>query len=49
MSSRAAASFAGFDVAYVWETAELFLATREALEQSRVVEVEPFAPSRLER
>jgi len=48
MSSAGGSSFAGSDVAYVWETAELFLATREALEQRKVVELEPFSPSRLE-
>jgi predicted dehydrogenase len=36
------------DVAYVWETGELFLRTREALEQDRIVVVRPYDPSRLE-
>ncbi len=36
------------DVAYVWETGELFLRTREALEQDRIVVVQPYDPSRLE-
>ncbi len=34
-------------VKYVWETAELFLKTREALETNRVLTVEAFDPSRL--
>jgi predicted dehydrogenase len=48
MSSRGDASFGGCAVDYVWETAELFLATREALEQERILELEPYAPSRLD-
>jgi len=47
MSARAGATFGGSDVAYVWETAELFLATREALERREVVDLGPFEPSRL--
>jgi len=48
MSPKGGASFGGCEVAYVWETGELFLATREALEERRTVELEPYAPSRLE-
>jgi predicted dehydrogenase len=49
MSSKAGASFGGSEVAYVWETAELFLATREALEREQTMELGPFASSRLDR
>jgi len=38
----------GASVAYVWETGELFLRTREALEQNRTVVVGPFDPRRIE-
>jgi hypothetical protein len=48
MSAGGGRSFAGSEVAYVWETAELFLATRDALEQKKVIELEPYSPSRLE-
>lgn len=37
----------GAPVAYVWETGELFLRTREALEGGRVIEVRRFDPHRL--
>ena len=37
----------GCAVRYVWETAELFLATREALDHDRVVVVQPYDESRL--
>jgi predicted dehydrogenase len=48
MSSKAGAAFGGSEVAYVWETAELFLATREALERKEVIELGPYSPSRLD-
>jgi predicted dehydrogenase len=35
-------------VDYVWETGDLFLSTRDALEQNRVVVVGPFEPRRIE-
>jgi hypothetical protein len=38
---------AGADVSYVWETAQLFLRTREALEQSQRVVVDAFDAARL--
>ena len=47
MSSRSGAARGGSDVAYVWETGELFLATREALEQNKTVELAPYTASRL--
>jgi len=39
---------AGASLRYVWETAELFIATDEALRGDRAVEVGPFDPRRLE-
>jgi predicted dehydrogenase len=48
MTSRGGAAFGGSPVAYVWETADLFLATREALERDETVELGPYSPSRLE-
>ena len=47
MSPAGGASFGGLDVAYVWETADLFLATKEALEQQRTVTLEPYTEERL--
>lgn len=38
-----AGSGSGCSVPYVWETAELFLRTKQALEESRILSVEPFA------
>jgi predicted dehydrogenase len=37
----------GLPTRYVWETGELFLKTREALESGAVLQVEAFAPDRL--
>jgi predicted dehydrogenase len=37
----------GCSTRYVWETGELFLRTREALESGRVIQVEAFAPTSL--
>jgi hypothetical protein len=48
MSPRAETRLQGLDVAYVWETAQLFLRTREALEQDRPVVVHAFGQRRLD-
>ena len=48
MSERGGATFGGSGVAYVWETAELFLGTKQALAQRRQVTLEPFTDARLE-
>jgi predicted dehydrogenase len=37
----------GCAISYVWETAQLFLKTREALEEEKVITLEPFEPSLL--
>ena len=37
----------GCSVAYVWETGELFLKTREALENVQKITLQPFDESRL--
>ncbi|HEX2254231.1 MAG TPA: Gfo/Idh/MocA family oxidoreductase [Thermoanaerobaculia bacterium] len=42
---RGAAAVAGDPVSYVWETGQLFLATRQALEERRQVVVHPFSES----
>ncbi len=47
MSDRAGAVTASASIAYVWETAQLFLQTRIALESDRIVTVEAFDPARL--
>jgi predicted dehydrogenase len=47
MSTKGGGSEAGADVSYVWNTAQLFLRTREALEQDRTVVVDGYSPSRL--
>jgi hypothetical protein len=47
MSARGGASEPGVNVGYVWDTAQLFLRTREALEHERTVIVEGFSPSLL--
>ena len=39
----------GCAVSYVWETAQLFLKTREALEENRVITLEPFEQSFLQQ
>jgi predicted dehydrogenase len=49
MSGRAARRFGGSEVAYVWETADLFLATKEALEERRTITIEPYSEERLAR
>ena len=38
----------GVSIEYVWETGELFLRTRDALEQNRSLTVAPFDPGRLD-
>jgi predicted dehydrogenase len=38
----------GCSVDYVWETAQLFLKTREALEEDKTITLEPFEPSVLQ-
>lgn len=48
MSRPDAPPAAGATVAYVWETAELFLETREALERNEIRMVQAFDPHRLE-
>jgi hypothetical protein len=48
MSPTAGATFSGSDVAHVWETGELFLGARQALESNRPVVLQPFTPARLE-
>jgi predicted dehydrogenase len=48
MSTRGGKRTAGQAVEYVWETGQLFLKTREALEQDRKMSVEGFAPERLQ-
>ena len=40
---------AGCAISYVWETAQLFLKTKEALEEDKVITLEPFEPSLLRR
>lgn len=47
MSAKGGGSEGGVDIAYVWETGQLFLRTREALEQERNVVVEGYSPSGL--
>ena len=44
---RAGESATGLPTRYVWETGELFLKTREALESGDTLEIEAFAPDRL--
>jgi predicted dehydrogenase len=47
MSRPEEAGFNGSPVAYIWETGELFLRAKEALEQKRVIAVEAFSEDRL--
>jgi predicted dehydrogenase len=47
LARPAPGSTGGADVAYVWETGELFLRTREALEHDRSVVIGPFEPARI--
>ena len=47
MSPEGDETEAGSDVRYVWETGELFLKTKEALERNEVLEVRAYDPSRL--
>ncbi|MDQ3728928.1 MAG: Gfo/Idh/MocA family oxidoreductase [Actinomycetota bacterium] len=49
MSGRTAETERGVDVEYVWDTAQLFLRTREALEAERGRVVSPFREADLER
>jgi predicted dehydrogenase len=42
MSGRSAAAAPGAEVSYIWNTAQLFLRTREALENDRVVVLDEF-------
>ncbi len=46
MSTTAGASFAGRDVRYMWETAELFLATKAAVEQGSSIVLQPYSETR---
>src|SRR5262249_59878642 len=43
LTGRRGAATPGETAAYVWETGELFLRTREALDADRAVVVEPYA------
>jgi predicted dehydrogenase len=45
MSAKGGGHEPGVDVGYVWDTAQLFLRTREALEQERNIIVDGFSPS----
>jgi predicted dehydrogenase len=47
MSPAGGGTEPGSDVRYVWETAELFLETRQALERNEPLVVQPYQPSRL--
>jgi predicted dehydrogenase len=47
MSSRAGPTASGAGVAYIWNTAQLFLRTREALEANRTIVLDGFDPCRL--
>ena len=42
--ARGGGDFAALTVDYIWETADLFLATKESLEENRVVTVNAYAP-----
>ncbi|MCM3903083.1 MAG: Gfo/Idh/MocA family oxidoreductase [Pyrinomonadaceae bacterium] len=42
--ARGRGDFAACTVDYIWETADLFLATKESLEENRVVTVNAYAP-----
>jgi hypothetical protein len=48
MCRTAGATFEARDTRHVWETAELFLATRTAVEQDRAIVLQPFSEGRLE-
>ena len=45
MSPTGGGAEGGADLDYVWETAQLFLRTREALEQERDAVVDGYSPS----
>ena len=47
MSDRAEEESPGSPLHYVWETAELFLRTRDALERDEILSVAPFSADRL--
>jgi predicted dehydrogenase len=47
MSPRASVPMCGVDLSYAWETAQLFLRTREALEKDRPITVDGFEHVRL--
>jgi predicted dehydrogenase len=47
MADSRGAQEPGADVAYVWETGELFIKTRDALEEDRTITLQPFTPERL--
>ena len=44
MSEKGGGSDKGCSLAYLWETGDLFLKTKQALEEQREITVEPYAP-----
>ena len=45
MSEKGGGSDKGCSLAYLWETGDLFLKTKQALEEQREITVEPYAPT----